>query len=315
MEFSKFIASGKPAIAEGAVLERVRRDPELKLDQNILNGGFIYDPLGRRRLSEIHAGYMRLAREAGLPIVAFTDTWRCSQKAIDASPFKGRAVNADNVAFMKELRTSFGPGSPIFIGGIIGPSGDAYKPGDSLDQRAAHEFHRPQVEALANAGPDFLHLATAPNVDEALGAADVMAETGLPYIVSFVIRRTGTVLDGTPLGEALDKIDSKTSRPPIGYSINCVHAQVLESAFEKIAATHSMSFEKILTFQANTADAEVEDLDNSVELVSEDAEVFANRIAPLHRRFGLRILGGCCGSDGMHIAALAKRLSEEGTQC
>ncbi len=61
-----------------------------------------------------------------------------------------------------------------------------------------------------------------------------------------------------------------------------------------------------MTFQANTADAEVEDLDNSVELVSEDAEVFANRIAPLHRRFGLRILGGCCGSTPAHIAAIAQ---------
>jgi methionine synthase I (cobalamin-dependent) len=28
----------------------------------------------------------------------------------------------------------------------------------------------------------------------------------------------------------------------------------------------------------------------------------------LHRRFGLRILGGCCGTDARHIHSLAARL-------
>jgi homocysteine S-methyltransferase len=82
------------------------------------------------------------------------------------------------------LRATFGEGPPIFAGGFAGPSGDAYKPADSLDRRAAGEFHRLQIAALASAGVDFLHLATAPNVEEAQGVADAMAETGLSYMIS-----------------------------------------------------------------------------------------------------------------------------------
>lgn len=309
MNFSQFVASGIPAIAEGAVLERVRRDPDLVLDPHILNGGFIYDVTARTRLAEIHASYMRLAREARLPILAFTDTWRCSQRAIDASLFKGRAVNQDNASFLTELRASLGEGSPIFIGGLVGPSGDAYKPEEGLDRGAARDFHRPQVFALASAGIDFLHLATAPKVDEALGIADAMAETGLPYMISFVIRRTGVVLDGTPLGQAIDRIDREAVRPPAGFSINCVHAQVLETALEAVAMNHPHAHRRILAFQANTADAEVEALDNSVVLVTEPAGNFADGVARLGTRFGLRVLGGCCGTEDGHMQALAKKLS------
>lgn len=309
MNFTEYLASGRTAIAEGAVLERVRRDPELVLDPHILNGGFIYDPVSRARLGEIHAGYMRSAREAGLPILTFTDTWRCSKRAIEASRFKGRSVNEDNAHFMKEVRANFDRNTPIFIGGIIGPSGDAYKPQEGLDRLAAREFHSPQVDALGGAGLDFLHLATAPNVDEALGIADVMSATDVPYMLSFVIRRTGEVLDGTPLGIAIERIESGARRQPAGYSVNCVHAQVLETALEAIAKTHPHACERILAFQANTADAEVEALDNSAELVTEPPGIFADRIAPLHNRFGLRVLGGCCGTEGAHIDALANRLA------
>lgn len=311
MDFSHFVVSGTTAIAEGGVLERVRRDPAIVLEPHLLNGGLIYDPVGRVRLAEIHGEYMRLAREAGLPLLTFTDTWRCSQNGIEASRFRGRPVNEDNVRFLAELRATFGEGSPIFVGGLAGPSGDAYKPADSLDRRAAREFHKPQIAALASAGVDFLHLATAPNVEEALGVADAMAETGLPYIISFVIRRTGVVLDGTPLGQAIGRIDADATRPPIGFSLNCVHAQVLETALDAVAAAHPSVCKRLLMFQANTADKEVEELDGSEELITEPADIFAAGVERLRGRFGIRVLGGCCGTEGAHVEALARRLASE----
>ncbi len=84
-------------------------------------------------------------------------------------------------------------------------------------------------------------------------------------MISFVIRRSGVVLDGTPLGHAIELIDAQAARPSIGFSVNCVHARVLETALEAVAATHSESCKRLLTFQANTADKEVEELDGSAE--------------------------------------------------
>lgn len=309
MDFSQFVASGARALAEGAIVERVRRDPSLPFDPHILNGGLIYDPAGRARLAAIHTDYIGAARRAGLPILLFTDTWRCSQSLIDASRFRGLPVNQDNVRFLRGLRADLPDGPPVFIGGLIGPSGDAYKPADSLSRVEARAFHRPQIEALASAGVDYLFLATAPAVEEALGVADRMAETGLPYVLSFVIRRNGTVLDGTPLGEAFQRIDAAVGRPPIGYAVNCVHARVLESALEAAAATHPEVTRRLLAFQANTADMEVEELDNSEDLVGEAPDRFVPGLERLHDRFGLRVLGGCCGTDEAHMDLLARRLA------
>jgi homocysteine S-methyltransferase len=252
---------------------------------------------------------MHSARAAGLPIMMFTDTWRCSQKRVEASRFRGLPVNEDNARFLIDLRRTCAGESPIFVGGLIGPSGDAYKPADSLPRKAAQEFHRPQIEALASNGVDFLFLATAPSVDEALGVADAMAETGLPYSISFVIRRTGVVLDGTPLGQAIERIDAEAPRPPAGFAVNCVHARVLETALESVAATHPNAVGRLLTFQANTGDLEVEELDGAENLVGESPPAFVEGLERLRRRFGLRVLGGCCGADSRHIELLSRRLA------
>jgi len=309
MDFSQFIASGAPAIAEGVIVVRLRRDLSLPFDPYILNGGLIYDPAGRARLAAIHADYIRSARANELPILIGTDTWRCSRTLIETSRFRGLPVNQDNVAFLSELRASQPAGPPIFLGGLIGPSGDAYKPSDSLSREAARDFHRPQIEALASSGVDYLFLATAPAVEEALGVADQMAETGLPYMLSFVIRRNGAVLDGTRLGEAIARIDAQARSAPIGYAVNCVHARVLASALELEAAAHPEIRSRLLAFQANTADMEVEDLDNSTELVGEAPDTFVPQLERLRERFGLRILGGCCGTDETHMGLLAKRIT------
>ena len=105
MDFSQFVASEAAGIAEGAVLERVKRDPAIAIDPHILHGGLIYEVVGRARLAEIHGGYARAAREAGLPILLFTDTWRCSRSRLEASAFRVQGVGT-----LRELEGDGGHG-------------------------------------------------------------------------------------------------------------------------------------------------------------------------------------------------------------
>ena len=44
----------------------------------------------------------------------------------------------------------------------------------------------------------------------------------------------------------------------------------------------------------------------------EDPRRFADELAALHRQTGFKVLGGCCGTDQCHIAALADRLTAGG---
>jgi homocysteine S-methyltransferase len=61
---------------------------------------------------------------------------------------------------------------------------------------------------------------------------------------------------------------------------------------------------------ANTAALSPEELDESMELVEEAPEVFGRDVASLHGELGMKLLGGCCGTDERHIECLAGELTK-----
>jgi len=49
--------------------------------------------------------------------------------------------------------------------------------------------------------------------------ARAMAESNLPYIISFMVRKDGCLLDGTFISNAIEIIDNTVSPQPICYGI------------------------------------------------------------------------------------------------
>ena len=293
-------------LAEGAVIERLRRDPNIDLDPNILHAGWIYDDRKRQKLKAIYQGYLEIGRNHNVPMIIFTPTWRANPERLKAAGFTDdNTVNQDCVRFMCEIRDNFEDyKTKIFIGGLMGSRGDAYDPSDAMKSDQAHRFHRWQAEKLADAGVDFLEAATLPALSEAMGLAHAMADTGLPYMPSFVLRDNGTLLDGTPLHQAIIQIDAAVHPKPVGYMINCVHPANLTTALRHETAQSPEIINRVLGLQGNTSRKRPEELDESEVLDSEDPEVFAEGMANLHHEFGLKILGGCCGTDRHHIKAI-----------
>ena len=60
-------------------------------------------------------------------------------------------------------------------------------------------------------------------VEELLGVSRALAATELPYILAPVVTPSGTMPDGTPMAEAVERIDTGTARPPLQFIVNCVH--------------------------------------------------------------------------------------------
>jgi homocysteine S-methyltransferase len=44
------LGSGSTVLTEGAVVERLRRDPAVRLDPELIHAGFVYDPAGAAAL-------------------------------------------------------------------------------------------------------------------------------------------------------------------------------------------------------------------------------------------------------------------------
>jgi len=252
-----------------------------------------------------------VAQKYHLPIFMLTDTWRANPERIAASDFRGNKVNQDHVRFLSDLRAGYGTSMDIFIGGLIGVHGDAYKPEQALSRAEAVSFHAQQLAALAEAGVDFLYAAPIPAVTEAQGIAAAMSKFGLPYMLSFVIYAEGTLLDGTPLGEAMDMIDDAVSAPPIGYAINCVHPKIFSSAMHALEKERAAYSRRILSYQANTANLRPEELNEATELITEEPEILAELMAEAEHSFHTKFMGGCCGTDTRHMEQLAKRLGNK----
>ncbi len=274
-------------LAEGSVYELLRRDARIEFDPFIAHAGLIYDAPSRAILADVHRAYVEAAERHSLPILIQTDTWRASAERIELSRFRGMAVNRDNVEFLREMA-----GPDVYVGAITGPRGDAYRPAEALSADEALRYHAPQIEDLGECELDLITAATLPSLAEAKGIALLLSQTRVPWMLSFVIRAGGTLLDGTPLGDAIRSIDDVTGGSALGFAVNCAHASVVTP------------LPRLIAFQGNTSRLSPEELDGIATVDAESPDAFAAAVA----RLPLRILGGCCGSGPAHIEALAARL-------
>ncbi len=308
MDLTSLLKSESLILGEGSIYELLRRHPEVEFDAEIAHGGLIYNSFFSEVLEKIVREYFDIAIAHQYPMVISAATWRCNRERLENSGFPEKSVNQDNIAFLRRIKESYSPQSqPILIGGTIGPKGDAYKPEEAPDQKEAEEFHFYQVDALASARPDFIQAATLPALGEAMGMAKVMAQTGLPYIISFVVTKDGTLLDGTLLAEAIHAIDDNSSEATARFAVNCVHPSVLHSALDKNPSIQN----RIIGFHGNTSPRSVDELVDLEELETEDPDSFAAAISNLVTNYPIPIIGGCCGTNPAHIASIARALHKK----
>jgi S-methylmethionine-dependent homocysteine/selenocysteine methylase len=285
----------KLILLEGAVTERLRRDDAISLHPTLVHAPLIYDTQGRAALREIYEDYLQVAEGAAVPFLMCTPTWRANRERVKNAAANPQ-INADAVRFLQELR-----GARRFakIIGMTGCKNDCYKPEEGLSAEEAELFHAWQLNQLANAGADLLLAETLPNVDEAIGIARAMAATDVPYLISFVISRDGRVLDGSPLLDAIRRVDEAVDRKPLGFMVNCAYPTFL-CADQQPAEL----FERLIGYQANASSLDHCDLEGSTELQAENVADWGDEMLRLNRQFGLKILGGCCGTNADYLRYL-----------
>ena len=283
-------------LMEAAVVERLRRDGDMMLHPSLANGPLIYDKAGRKALSRIYQGYIDIAGEADLPVLLCTPTWRANKARVIESGVT-RSINTDAVRFMQELRDSQKTSAGgIKIGGMIGCKKDCYRPDQGLAAQKAEIFHAWQIAQLARAGVDFLIAETLPNIEEALGIAKAMETSSTPYIISFVISREGCLLDGTDLNSAVERIDSETKWKPLGFMVNCAYPTFLCAAKQP-----PKLFKRLIGYQANGSALDHDDLDGAEQLENEKISDWGDAMLELNISYGIKILGGCCGTGNEHL--------------
>jgi S-methylmethionine-dependent homocysteine/selenocysteine methylase len=229
---------------------------------------------GRALLRWYFEGYAAIAQRAGAGLRLESPTWRANPDwgavlGHDAAALD--AANQEAIAFLRGIQQDWNDRiDDIVVVGMVGPRGDGYAAGSAATADEAAEYHEAQV-----------------------------ASFGMPAVLSFTVETDGRLPDGTSLGDAVTAVDDAAS--PAYFMVNCAHPQHVLKAFADAGAW----VERIRGVRSNastSSHAEVHEAGSLEEGVC-DLLVSSHRTLEEHLP-ALEIVGGCCGTDARHVAAL-----------
>jgi homocysteine S-methyltransferase len=266
------------------------------------------DEAGRAVLDAYYAPYLALAAERGTGLVLDTPTWRANPdwgERLGYAPDALDAANRAAVAFVQGLRDRLPDGVPAVIDGVVGPRGDGYVAGERMSAEQAQDYHARQLGTFADAGAELASAVTMTYVEEAVGIVRAAAECGLPVAISFTVETDGRLPSGQPLREAIEQVDAETTGSAAYFMVNCAHPTHFEHVLDESGAW----LERIRGVRANASRMSHAELDEAEQLDDGDPAELAERYRALRRRLPrLAVVGGCCGTDERHVAAICAAL-------
>jgi homocysteine S-methyltransferase len=258
---------------------------------------------GRSLLRSYYEGYAAIAESAGAGLRLEAPTWRANTDWGERLGHDHRTladVNREAVGLLQGFAEEWRDRVPeILVTGMIGPRGDGYAAGSVVDPDEAADYHSPQVRAFAEAGAGAVAALTLTDAGEAIGVVRAADSFGLPVAVSFTVETDGRLPDGTTLGDAIDRVDE--AAPPAYFLVNCAHPSHLLPGLAGLGDRAG----RIHGVRSNASTQTHAELDEAETLDEGDLDLLVATHRELEEHLpALEIVGGCCGTDARHVAAL-----------
>jgi homocysteine S-methyltransferase len=124
-------------------------------------------------------------------------------------------------------------------------------------------------------------------------------------VVSFTVETDGRLPSGQTLADAVAQVDEATAAAPAYFMINCAHPTHFTPALHAGAPW----LDRVKAVRANASALSHAELDAATELDRGDVAALAHHHTELRATLpDLRVIGGCCGTDHEHVAAIATAL-------
>jgi len=254
-------------------------------------------------IKDIHASFFKVGCD-----VVETNTFGSTRVVLAEYDLQDKTAELNIAAarLAKEVAQQFStPGRPRFVAGSMGPTTKLPSLGHiTFDNMAA--AYEQQAAALIEGGVDVLLIETSQDLLQAkaalVGVFDAMQKAGrrLPVTVQVTLEATGTMLLGTEIGAAL------TALEPFDVDViglNC--------------ATGPVEMNDAVRFLGANSSKQVSVLPNA-GLPQNDGgravyKLTPQELATYHKHFvqdyGVRIVGGCCGTTPEHLKAVVEAVS------
>jgi S-methylmethionine-dependent homocysteine/selenocysteine methylase len=257
------------------------------------------DEAGGALLESYYAEYAAIAAKAGAGLLLETPTWRANPDWAAKVGYDAPALDRANQAAVNLVRrvADRAETEKVLVSGNIGPRGDGYIAGGADPDEAA-EYHAAQIASFRAAGVDLVHVMTMNEPAEAIGVSRAARAEGLPVAVSFTVETDGRLPDGTTLRDAIAQVDVEAA--PDWYGVNCAHPTHLRPALDG-----GEWQDRLALLRPNASTMSHEELDEMEELDAGDLPLLVGSASDVREQLpSVRVVGGCCGTDSRHVAAL-----------
>lgn len=251
------------------------------------------------RVAAVHRGFV----EAGSDII-LTNSFGGNRHRLKLHGAQGRVRELNRAA--AEVARGVADAAPgaVLVAGSMGPTGELIAPLGPLSRDEAAAAFAEQARALAEGGVDLLWIETMSAAEEVEAAVQGAAAAGLPIVTTLSFDTNGRTMMGIT-AEAAVALFHRMEPRPVAFGANCGTGpgQLLATVLGLKAAAAPGD---VIVAKGNCGIPEYRD--GHVHY-SGTPEIMA-AYARLARDAGARIVGGCCGTTAVHLAAMRRALDE-----
>ncbi|MCV2876789.1 betaine--homocysteine S-methyltransferase [Rhodobacteraceae bacterium XHP0102] len=250
------------------------------------------------RIATLYRG----AVDAGSDIF-LTNSFGGTRARLKLHDAQDRAFDLNRIAAEIGREVADASGREVVVAGSMGPTGEIMVPMGPLTHAAAVEMFHEQAEGLKAGGADVCWVETISAPEEYAAAAEGCKLAGMPWCGTMSFDTAGRTMMGVTsaaMSELVEKLDHK----PLAYGANCgVGASDL---MRTVLGFRASGNERPVIAKGNAGIPKYVDghihYDGTPELMA--------RYAVLARDAGAKIIGGCCGTQPVHLSAMRKALEE-----
>lgn len=247
-------------------------------------------------ITKLHEGFV----DAGADII-LTNSFGGTRHRLKLHHAQDRVFELNKRAAEIARAVADKAGRRVIVAGSVGPTGELLIPLGALSYEDAVEAFAEQIEGLKAGGAEVAWIETMSAPDEIRAAAEAAIRVGLPYTYTGSFDTAGRTMMGL-LPKDIHAVADGLAEAPLGVGANCgvgasdILASLLDMTEAKPDAT--------VIVKGNCGIPEF----RGTEIhYSGTPELMADYVR-LAIDGGASIVGGCCGTSFLHLAAMRKAL-------
>ncbi|MEO7369531.1 MAG: betaine--homocysteine S-methyltransferase [Ilumatobacteraceae bacterium] len=240
--------------------------------------------------------------DSGADII-LTNTFGCNRHRLKLHKAEGRVYELAKRA--AEIACEVADAAPrqVVVAGSVGPTGELFEPMGQLTDAAAIESFEELAHGLKDGGADIAWIETMSSAEEIRAAATGALLAGLPYTATCSFDTAGRTMMGMLPGD-LSHVFDGLATPPVAIGANCG-----VGASDILVSLLAMAERDAHTYLISKGNCGVPYFAGTEAVYTGTPELMA-KYTQLAVKAGARIVGGCCGTSPLHLAAMRRSLDE-----